>query len=427
MPADHQPTSPILRDSSLWGLTITQFLGAFNDNIFKQFVLLVCVAAGLQSQALAVFAFPFVLGSWLSGAISDRVSKRSLVVFCKVLEIAVMAAAVAVLILTPPDSDVRRSWLLVVLGFMALQSTLFGPSKYGLLPELFRGKDLPVANGVIQMTTFLAIILGTGLAGVLKARVPAGWGWVPGLVCVGIAIVGTLSALLIRPTPVAKPDLAIRLRSAWMDAEVWRLLKSDRLLLGVLLLTSIFWLLGSVLQPAVNSLGVQQMGWAEDTTSGLLVALSLGIAAGCVVAAKLSQGKADFPLARKAAAAMMVFFVGLAIVPELGLSDSAVYWLLMLLFALVGLSAGLFAVPLQTFVQTRPPAELKGRMIGTMNVANFGGIFLGAGVYAACEAIFGAGPSDPINRSFFLIGAVLLPVVILFRRPAETLSDEVAA
>lgn len=417
-------TPPILQDRSLWGLTVTQFLGAFNDNIFKQFVLLVCVTAGLQPAAQAIFALPFVLGSWLAGAIADRLSKRWLIVFCKVLEIAVMSAAVLVLLLTPTSSDERRFWLLLVLGFMALQSTLFGPAKYGILPELFRGKDLPAANGIIQMTTFLAIIFGQGIAGIMMAHVPPQWGWVAGMVCVAIAVVGTVTSLVIRQTPVAKPDLVIKPRSAFMDANVWAVLRHDNLLMLVLLLTSVFWFLGSVLQQAVNSFGVQQMGWTEDVTSFLLVALSLGIALGCVLAAKLSHGQADFPLARKAAAGMATFSFGLAIVAELGDSIAFSYALLMTLFAGLGVCAGLFAVPLQTFLQTRPPAEVKGRMIGTMNVFNFGGIFLGAGLYAVCGVLFGTEPGDPISRTFAVVGITLLPIAFLFRKPAEPLSFE---
>lgn len=417
---DFENLGPVTRDRSLWGIVTTQFLGAFNDNVYKQFVLLICVG-GLQSVAQAVFAIPFVFGSWLAGAISDRTSKRSLVVLCKVLEIGVMASAVIVLLTTPTGSDVRRFWLIVVLGFMALQSTLFGPSKYGILPELFRSRDLPAANGIMTMTTFLAIIFGSAIAGILVEHLPPQYAWVAGMVCVGIAVLGTFTALMLRPTKVAEPDLVMSGKSLWMDADVWSVLKSDGQLFRVLVLTSGFWFLGSMIQTAINDFGVQQMGWGKDDSSYLQAILGLGIALGCGLAAKLSGDRADFPLARRASIGMSVFAFGLACLGEFNAMIPATYLVSAVLFFGLGIATGLFAVPLQTFLQTRPPDAIKGRMIGTMNFFNFGGILLGAVVYGICGQIFGTGPGEPISRSFAVVAAFLIPIALGLRMPAEKL------
>lgn len=405
----------------MWGITATQFLGAFNDNVYKQFVLLVCVG-GYQSVAGAVFALPFVLGSWFAGAISDRMSKQKLVVFCKVLEIGVMLSAVSVLLLTPIGSDVRRFWLIVVLGLMSLQSTLFGPCKYGILPELFRPRDLPAANGVMTMTTFLAIIFGAAVAGVLMEKLPPQYGWIAGMVCVGIAVVGTITATIIRRTPVAEPDLQLSARSVVMDREVGHALKADGKLLKILVLTSVFWMLGHVVQLAINDFGIQQMGWQKDHTSYLQAILGIGIALGCGLAAKLCRDLTNFPLAKYAAVGMSAISASLFLFGETIQAWPQPYWVAATLFGALGIATGLFAVPMQTFVQTRPPDTIKGRMIGTMNVFNFSGILLGAGVYGLCARLFGTDEGEPISRAFLVVAFVLVPVAWGLRMPAEKLT-----
>ena len=201
--ADVRPT--LWRDRAFAGMTATQFLGAFNDNLFKQLVLLICLDYAAASKlegdpfqpwAQGLFALPFVLFSGFAGWLSDRNSKRTIVVLCKVAEIAVMAAGLFVFIMfASGNRDGLLFGLLAVLFFMGAQSAFFGPSKYGILPELFRAGDLPAANGIVQMTTFLAIIGGTAVCGFFKDALQSPGGLWP---CVLIASIGTLTALMIR-------------------------------------------------------------------------------------------------------------------------------------------------------------------------------------------------------------------------------------
>src|SRR3954453_12817097 len=197
--------SPLFRDRSFWGMTATQFLGAFNDNLFKQLMLLLAIPVGAaairradeQGLATMIFSLPFVLFSGFAGYLSDRYSKRTMIVACKCAEIGIMLLGMIGFL---SFGTFGYRGLLVVLFLMGTHSAFFGPGKYGILPELFRERDLPPANGIILMTTFLAIIFGVVVAGKLKEWFE-GELWVIGLICIGIAICGVVTALLVRHTP----------------------------------------------------------------------------------------------------------------------------------------------------------------------------------------------------------------------------------
>ncbi len=169
-PNDTRPT--LIKDKSFWGLAVTQFLGAFNDNLYKQLVLLLAVPVGaaavlngqeqkgadLQGWALFLFSIPFVLWSGFAGYLSDRFSKQPIIWMCKVAEIGISLLALAAF-LCYDWSGMIGTW--TVLFLIGTHSAFFGPGKYGILPELFRTRDLATANGIILMSTFLAIIFGT--------------------------------------------------------------------------------------------------------------------------------------------------------------------------------------------------------------------------------------------------------------------------
>ena len=184
---------------------MAQFLGAFNDNLFKQVVLLICVdmrkAGGADYQGLAqfLFALPFILFSGLAGFLSDRYSKRRIIVLCKLAEIAIMVVGtIAVAIGSLPAA-------LGIIFLMGSHSAFFGPSKYGILPELVPANQLPRANGLFLMTTFLGIILGMGLAGAVEGTMGHST-WMAGPCFVGFALVGTGGASRVARTKVAEPE-----------------------------------------------------------------------------------------------------------------------------------------------------------------------------------------------------------------------------
>ena len=256
VPSDPRSSSndslpPLFRDGRFGAMTVTQLLGAFNDNLFKQMVCLYCLEKGTtahQSLALFLFSIPFVLGSGFSGFLADRYSKRSLIIGCKVAEIVVMLTAIAAFgwgnFIAP----------LLVLFLMGCQSTVFGPSKYGILPEMLRARDLPSANGIIQMTTFVAVIFGIATAGILMEQISI---QLICTCCVGIAVAGTISSVWVRRSPVAVPELKFAPSMLFaFDRPTRRLLAGDVTLVRVLLISSLFWFVAGVLHQVVNDFGI---------------------------------------------------------------------------------------------------------------------------------------------------------------------------
>ncbi len=434
---DQQPSLPPLsHDCAFWGMTATQFLGAFNDNVFKQLVLLLSVDYMLANQldsdpyqtaALVLFSLPFVLISGFAGWLSDRVNKRQVIILCKVGEIAVMAGGLVAFVSADLGTEALMVYLLMVLCVMAVQSAFFGPSKYGVLPEMFRDRDLPRVNGAVQMTTFLAIVFGQAFCGYGKQQLQdAGYGlWPICLFCIGVAIVGTLTSLLLRPVPTSHPNLPFKLSSLAIDSGTWRMIRHDRPLLIVLMISSLFWMAGGMVQPAVNAFGRQQLGLDDFRTSLMLTGVGFGIAAGCLIAGKLCGDRVNFGIAKLGVWGLTLNSLALAAVPWMTDDTQSVTWAAALLLMLLGLSAGLFAVPLQVFMQARPPAGQKGRMMGAMNLLNWIGILLSAASYGVCSKLFtqppateGGEPVSYISWTFAVVAGIMLPVA-LFYRPAD--------
>lgn len=417
---------PLTKDASFWGMTATQFLGAFNDNLFKQLLLLLAIPVGAaaateedaQGTATVVFSLPFVLFSGFAGFLSDRHSKTRVIVLSKVAEIAIMFLGAVAFYLY---ASTGYTGLLVVLFLMGAQSAFFGPGKYGILPEMLRESDLPRANGIILMTTFLAIIFGTAAAGLLGDLVDPARPLVEGalrlsagsMACVIIAIVGTATSLLIRRLPAAQPDLEFAWDEVVIPSAIRRLLWRDRPLLLALLASNMFWLVSGIAIPAVNSLGLVQLGLNKTETSLLTATIGLGIAVGAVTAGRLSHGKADFRLMQWGAWGLVGWLLLLA-VPLPGGRHLLGFGGSLPALALLGASAGLFAIPVQVFLQTRAPDGLKGRMIATMNVTNFFAIAVAGVCYKAFDGVIQV-LGWPRSSMFAFMALLILPVAICYR------------
>ncbi len=435
--------SSLMVDRSFWGMTCTQFLGAFNDNLYKQLMLLLAipvavaaVAAGagvdgtglapadpgganpggdIQGWATLVFSLPFVLFSGYAGYLSDRSSKTPIIVLCKVAEIAVMFLGLLAFYFYD-NLGITGTW--VVLFLMGTQSAFFGPGKYGILPELFSPRDLPRANGIILMSTFLAIIFGTVLAGGLKKVLTGADGstqnlWLGLLVCAGIAVIGTLTSLLVRKVPPAQPDIKLTADCLGVSKDVSTVLKQDRVLLGALLVSSVFWLVSGLAVPTVNRLGLGLLKVDELQTSMLTASIALGIMPGALFASFLCRkGWGDFSVSLGLwgilGSLIMLGFWTDGTSHVLGFSGSIVALVSM------GVFAAIFAIPIQVFLQDRPPANLKGRMIATMNQANFMGILISGPLYQLFEAIAGWA-NWPICSVFLMMGLLVLPLAVFYR------------
>lgn len=427
---DNRPK--LLADRAFWGMTVTQFLGAFNDNLYKQLMLLLAIpvtvvaAAGaaqtgegdVQGWATLVFSLPFVAFSGIAGYLSDKFSKQPTIVLCKVAEIAIMLLGLAAFYYFD-ILGTAGTW--VVLFLMGTQSSFFGPSKYGILPELFRAEDLPRANGIILMTTFLAIIFGTVLAGGLKDLLTGVDGntqnlWMGLLICAAIAVAGTLTSLWVRRVPAAQPDMRLTADSWAVSRDVFAVLAKDRVLLMALLVSSVFWLVSGLAVPTVNRLGLGLLEVGATKTSILTASIGLGIMVGALFASLLCRkGYGDLSVS---IGLWGIFgsLIGLGIWTSgaggaehaLGFGGSVLALIAM------GVFAAIFAIPIQVFLQSRPPNAIKGRMIATMNQANFVGILISGPLYQVFEAIAGK-QGWPICSVFLMMSLLVLPLAVFYR------------
>ncbi len=411
---------------SFWGLTTTQFLGAFNDNLYKQLVLLLAVSGGdVQGWATAVFSLPFVLLSGIAGFLSDKFSKRFIIVCAKFAEIGIMTLG-AIAFLSYGLAGSLGTW--TVLFLMGTHSTFFGPGKYGVLPELFREKDLPRANGIILMTTFLAIIFGTVVAGAmgdllleydangLPIAQPL---WIGSTVGVGLAVLGTIAAFMIRKTPSAQPQAAISMDDIGVSQVIRSLLWKDRPLLSALLVSCVFWLVSGIAVPTVNRLGLDQLGVNKFQTSILVAAIAFGIVFGSVVAGLFLKKVAPRQQVTMGLWGIVIALIALGFwknVPgaEHPQPPLLAYWGTFGILFFMGSAAAIYAIPLQVFLQKRPPSEVKGRMIATMNQANFVGILISGPLYQLFEEL--ASRMDwPISSVFWMMMLLVLPLALFFR------------
>ncbi len=426
--AEPQPRRVLWYDVAFWGMTATQFLGAFNDNLFKQILLLLFVKIpspdggpdrDLQWLGMLAFALPFVLFSGYAGHLSDRYPKRRVIVLSKVAEIVVMAIG-CLLFLWYSRTGLTGTLiclLTVTLFAMGAQSAFFGPGKYGILPELFHQRDLPNANGVILMTTFLAVILGTAIGGELKENF-ADRLWVSGMVSVAIAVVGTGTAFLIRSPAAAQPGLQLERGSLWIPQDIWELFKRQRGLYYAVLVSSVFWMVASLVMTAINGFAKYDLELPDSKASRLLSTISLGIAVGSIVGGLASKDRFNTRVMKTGLWGMVGGLLATAV-----LGSWLGFWGGVAMMVILGGFTGAFAVPLQVYIQSCPPEALKGRMIATQNLLNWVGILLAAGVYFALERLL-KWFEWPYAMMFAAAGGMMLLVGALYHPHDVVLVDK---
>ncbi|MBN8604191.1 MAG: MFS transporter [Planctomycetes bacterium] len=436
-------------NKSFWGMLLTQFLGAFNDNVYKQLVLLMAMpvtivvadaaaqgaAPALQQQgtdsqgwATFVFSLPFVIFSGYAGYLSDRFSKTPIIVYSKVAEIAVMVLGLLAFLFYDYFGFVG-TW--TVLFLMAMQSTFFGPGKYGILPELFHPKALPRANGLMVMTTFLAIIFGVVFAGKLfdqlvpEVKPPEEPSfkllWIGSIVCIGIAVVGTLTSLMVRRLKPAQPDAPFTWDTLAISHDIKNLLLRDRPLLLALLVSCVFWMVSSMAMPTVNRLGAGPLGLNKEDTGVLVGLIAIGIMLGAPLGSFLLRFTTSKKLVTIGLWGIVLFLIALSfwngkgtpLIGDMGCRIALIG---------IGVAAAIYSIPLQVFLQERPPDELKGRMIATMNQGNFLGMMISGPIYQLFEWISIA-LKIPINSVFFMIALLVLPLAIFYRLETKPVAE----
>lgn len=378
-------------------LNATQFFGALNDNIFKLLTFFFAIrllgkehTSALVSLGGAIFVVPFLLFTPAAGVLADRISKRSIIVFTKALEIVVMAAAfLAFLSNWAPGA-------FIVLFLMSMQSALFGPSKYGIIPELVRRDQISAANGSIVVMTYLAIILGTAV-GPFLGDIVNGRYYLAALVCIAIAIAGTATSLGIERTPAAGSNARA---SFFILGDVWRTIRGirkDRELLMAVVASAYFSLIGSFMQLNLIPYGMEHFALTETQSGYLFFFAAIGIGTGAWLAGKLSGRNVEFGIVPIGAILLAGAILGLGGTPG-GLNGVRVAILL------AGVGAGLFLIPLDSFIQFRSPRERLGSILAASNFLSWSMILVGALSVSLFSSLFGLSPA----QGFLVMGGLTL-------------------
>ncbi len=375
LPDDSNHTAP---SRSLRGLLIAQFCGAFNDNAWKLMVALLGIrslaalsgpGADLEAASQAetatafiVFTLPLMLVSIVAGVVADRVSKRTILVTMKLVEVGLMAGGTLALTVNPAGG-----WLpLLVLGGMGVHSAIFSPAKYGIVPELVSPRQLSAANGWLEMVTFLAILLGTAGGGLLLDASGATT-WLAGATLTLIAVAGFGAAWLIPPVPPARSSGGI----GWTLHAAWTTIGSDRVLRLAVIGTIYFWTIASLFGQDIL-VYAKAVLHLSDSQSGLpLAVLAIGIGGGAMCAGKISGPRVEYgliPLGSFGVAALLLL---------MGATAPALVGTL-LLMALLGLASGLLLVPLDALIQSRAPHDRRGAVLALWNSGVFGGVLAGS-------------------------------------------------
>jgi len=360
-----------------WCLMGTQFQNAFSDNALKQLIILVLLASAatsageaeqdrMVSLVTAVFSAPFILFAMLGGWLADRNSKQRMMVYVKAAEMGIMAfAGVALALGSLPLK-------LCAIFLMGCHSAIFAPSKYGILPEILPHEKLSWGNGILELLTFLGVILGTVAAGIFSDFFK-GSEWIAGPILVVIAFGGWILSRQVTPVPAADPTCPVRINPV---TDLWRqlrIMKQDRDLWRACWGNTGFYFISALVMMNVVVFGKSVLNLTGTQNSMLNVWLALGIGFGSVVAGYASRGHIEYRLVPIGALGLALSTVPMGM--EGVTADT-----FRICMATLGFSAGLFIVPVVSVIQHRPSPESKGAVQGAVSSLSFIGIMAAAGV-----------------------------------------------
>lgn len=411
----------LLKEKRFGPLFGTQFLGAFNDNLYKNalVVLLTFQAAQwttipvelLGNLAAGLFILPFFLFSATAGQLADKYDKAGLARLSKVLEIVIMGVAAAGFWLH------SLSWLLAALFLLGLQSTLFGPVKYSILPQHLREDELVGGNALIEAGTFVSILIGTLAGGLLAGAVAQ-----PVWIAVGGLAVAVLGYLYSRGIPAAPPP-APELKVNWNPlTETWRSIafaKGNRTVFLSILGISWFWLYGALFLAQFPAYTKNVLGGGETTVTLLLAIFTVGIGVGSLLCERMSGKHVEIGLVPFGSIGLTLFGLDLYFASPVGLVGTTAHeltallsipaiWRVLFDLLMIGVFGGFFIVPLYALVQTRSEASHRARIIAANNILN--ALFMVVGALGASAAL-GAGLSIP---ALFGIAALLNAAVAVY-------------
>lgn len=406
-PPSTPPPEPHAHHPGFWALIAVQFQGAFSDNALKWLVSFLVLEAAFSKEQRdlwfilvvpLLFSVPFLLFSIPGGFLADKYSKRSVAIWTKVFEFGVMGLATFAL---------AQGRLAVAGGALFLactQGAIFGPTKYGLLPELLPESRLSWGNGIIELTTLLAAIIAALAGGYLAQTFHGRQVW-SGAIFLLLAGAGLLASLGISKVPAADPTR----RFNWnVPAEFLHELRSighDRILATAVAANTFFWFLGSLLLLNIILYSTDVLHVDETHSSYLLAGLSLGIGIGSFAA--------GFASGRKIEAGMILPGIGGVLVMAIVLSQPGLSFSAVLVYlSLLGIAGGFFVVPANAIIQQRPSRQEKGRAIAVANFLSFIGVALQP---LAQYTMLRLGHPDPSHVFFIAAAMTLLMAIVLIR------------
>jgi acyl-[acyl-carrier-protein]-phospholipid O-acyltransferase/long-chain-fatty-acid--[acyl-carrier-protein] ligase len=354
----------------------TYFMGVFNDNLFKQSAMLMAVAAGksyLQGYATVIFTLPFIVLAAQAGWLADKFPKRSVVISAEVLELAAMIfGALGV---------IYGSWILmlIMLGVEGVQAAIFSPALNGSIPELYPAEYVLTANAIIRMISTAAILAGIAAAGFVLdikgfiGQIPLNRAVVSMLV-IGVSVGGVLMSFGVARIGAAAPAVKFPWRGPIETLKVLYRTRFDSLLAIAIAANAFFWFIGALEVLVLNQLGISQFKFSNSLTSGLVVAEFVGIAAGGLLSIYFTKKIKWYRLLAPLAVILAVSMLSIAAAPYFYGQAKFIY--LFAVLAVMGISGGMYAIPLEAFIQVRPAADCKGATIAAANFAAFSGVLL---------------------------------------------------
>lgn len=391
------------RFSSFTYLNLTQFLGALNDNIYKLLIVYFLIQLeGIEysHQVLAVtgaiFVIPFLLFSALSGTLADRLSKRDIIVTTKILELVIMGFGVLAF-------GFQSKWgSYIILFLLALQSAIFGPSKYGIVPELVSTDKISKANSLMTSFTFLAIILGNFFASFLTQITGRNF-IICAIFCTFIALVGVVTSFCIEHTP---PSGSSKKLQFFFLREIYQTLKAARQeisLLPAILGSSYFLFVGAFTQLNIIPFAIESLHLSDIEGGYLFFLTALGIGAGSLFAGKVSGRIVELGLVPFGA-------LGIAICAFMLDFFSDHFWVVVPLVTLLGVFGGIYEIPLDSYVQVASPRKVRGQMVAATNFLSFVGVLFASSLIYLNSEVF----HIKADSGFTVIGFLTLGVMTAF-------------
>ncbi len=411
----------LLKERRFMPFFITGALGAFNDNVFKNGLAAMLVfnsaeLAGLNTNQIVnlsamVFILPFFLFSAIFGQIADKYEKSLQIRGIKLFEVFIMLAATLGFWLN------SLPLLLIVLFMLGFQSTMFGPIKYSIIPQVLKPRELIGGNALVEMGTFVAILGGT-IAGPLLMAVDASWPvWVSGTGLV-IAVAGYFVSRGIPEAPAVAPDLKISWNFVTETIRNIGFIGENRIVLNSVLGISWFWFFGATFLVQIPSYSENVLGGDASLMSTLLAMFIIGISTGSLLCERLSGGQVEIGLVPLGAMGLTIFGIDMyfaspdTLVSYVGLGNffaTASNWRIIFDLLMIGIFSGFYIVPLYALVQQRTPPSHRSRVIAGNNILN--SMFMVVSAIIAMVLLGKAGFSIP---QLFLFTAILNMVVSIY-------------